>query len=311
MEENQVELYRKHRPKLFKQVLGQSKVIGMLEELLRAKKLPHVILLSGPSGCGKTTIARILKTKLNCGDADFNEINAADTRGIDTIRDIRQRMFLTPIEGDCRIWLFEEAHQFLAPSQNILLKMLEDTPSQVYFMLTTTEPNKLLETVRTRCTQLNLSLLSSTALHQLIHDIVAKEQLTITEQVIEQIINCANGSARKAIVFLHQITGLKTEDEQLEAIQASDTQKQAIEIARGLLDSRTQWADIAKILDDMNDEPESIRHMVLSYCTKIILKDGKQANRAYLISTIFNDNFYDSKRAGLIRACYEVFSNKP
>jgi DNA polymerase-3 subunit gamma/tau len=139
------ELYLKHRPSLFKQVIGQDDAVNVLQQLLKGDRFPHALLLSGPSGCGKTTLARICRDKLECTGADFQELNGADTRGIDTIREIRSHLNLRPMHGKCRIWYIDEAHKLSNDAQNALLKMLEDTPTTAYFMLATTEPNKLIK----------------------------------------------------------------------------------------------------------------------------------------------------------------------
>ena len=117
-------------------------------------------------------------------------------------------------------------------------------------------------------------------------------------------------SARKALVLLNQVMLLETEEEQLEAIQKSDTKRQAIELARALLNPRAQWPAIAKLLKEIDDEPENIRRLLLGYSSSVMLSGGKLASRAYLIATAMRDNFYDSGKPGLITAVYEVFSHK-
>ena len=99
------ELYKKHRPASFDNVIGQDEAVRSLSEFVKNNKIPHAILFTGPSGVGKTTLARILKDHLGCGDPDFQEINTADFRGIDTVREIRQRMGLAPMFGKSRVWL--------------------------------------------------------------------------------------------------------------------------------------------------------------------------------------------------------------
>ena len=103
--------YKRFRPKTLKSVLGQEGPVNSLQRFIDRNTIPHCILFTGPSGCGKTTIGRILKTHLNCGDADWLEINSADFKGIDTVREIRRSINLSPISGDCRIWFIDEAHK--------------------------------------------------------------------------------------------------------------------------------------------------------------------------------------------------------
>ena len=305
------ELYRKYRPKVFQDVLGQPEAVHMLEQLLKDHKLPHTLLLSGPSGCGKTTLARILKSKLNCADADFNELNCADFRGIDVVRDIRQRMGLAPLNGACRIWLIDEAHSLTKDAQTAFLKILEDTPAHCYFFLATTEPNKLLATVRTRGTEIKLSPLCAKDMHQLLSAILQREQgQQPSPQVIERLVEVADGCARKSLVLLHQIMAISDEQQQLDILQKSDTQRQAIDIARALINPRSKWPEVAKIVAQVQDDPEAVRRLILAYAATVLLAGGSLADRAYIILTTFEANFFDSGRAGLIRACREVFITK-
>jgi len=304
-ESKMTELYKKHRPKTLKEVVGQPSVVKMLEAKIKSKSVPHTLLFTGPSGCGKTTLARILRRALRCGKADFVELNCADMRGIDMVRSIRQRVSQAPISGDCRIWLIDECHKMTSDAANAFLKLLEDTPKHVYFMLATTDPQKVLKTIKTRATEVKVNTLRNSSLKKLIADVVKKEGISVTEEVVDKIIDCSEGSARKALVLLNQIIGLDDEDDQLENIQRPATERAAFDIARALGNFRTKWADMITILKEIKDEdPESIRWMVMAYGTSMML--GKAHARGYLIVEAFRDPFYDSKRAGLVAACYEV-----
>src|SRR4030067_1009997 len=105
-----MELYKKYRPKTFKDVVGQDEVVNVLSAMGKKNETPHFILFSGPRGVGKTSIARIIKSKLHCSDHDFKELNAADFRGIDVVREIRRSMSLSPLIGQVRLWLLDEVH---------------------------------------------------------------------------------------------------------------------------------------------------------------------------------------------------------
>src|SRR5687768_10085551 len=121
-------LYKKHRPKTLKGIVGQDGAVASLQKMIDRNLIPHAILFTGDSGVGKTTIARILKDHLECGDPDFIEVNAADSKGIDMVRDIRSRAGLSPMAGPCRVWLIDEAHKLTTDAQNCILKILEDGP---------------------------------------------------------------------------------------------------------------------------------------------------------------------------------------
>jgi DNA polymerase-3 subunit gamma/tau len=305
------ELYKRYRPRTFKTFAGQDAAASQLRQFVESNSVPHTLLLCGPSGCGKTTVARILKRDLKCGDADFHELNCADFKGIDMVREIRRNACLAPMDGECRIWLIDEAHKLTNDAQNAFLKLLEDTPDHVYFMLATTDDQKLLKTIRTRATEIRLTLIAPAAMELILKRVIAKESLCISEDVLTEIVDASEGSARKALVILGQIGYLKTEQEQLLAVQkASASKAQAITLARLLINPRSRWPEVASVLKSLDDEPESVRYLVLGYCRSVLLGNSNLSGRAFKIIDIFSGNFYDSKHAGLAAACWEVMMVK-
>lgn len=302
------ELYKKHRPKELWEVIGQT-TTTQIDKMLKNKKFPHASLFAGPSGCGKTTLARIIKDKLNCSDSDFNEVNCADFRGIDFVREIRTSMNLAPLGGSVRVWLIDEAHQLSSQAQNAFLKILEDTPQHVYFILATTEPQKLLKTIRTRCTTFTVQALNFDESETLIKTICQKEEIELEEEVIENLIKLGEGSARQILVLMDSIISIDDPEEQLQLLFKSDTKREAIEICRALFKPKPIWGEVAAVLKSVNEEPESLRWMILSYANSILMKqknkNGKSI-RAYEVIDSFKTNFYDSKKAGLTAACFEV-----
>lgn len=308
------ELYRAYRPTLFKHIVGQDTVLSTIKGFFDSNKVPHVLLFSGASGCGKTTMARIMKIKLGCGDADFQEMNCADFRGIDMVRDIRTRMGLSPIGGKCRIWLIDEAHQMSSQAQNAFLKMLEDTPGHVYFFLATTDPQKLLPTIRTRCTELVLKSMTRESLKKMMQNVLvqAKQEDAIPDwtEVFDTICDYAEGSGRKALVMLNTALGQKTAEEMVEVVKSTVASPKAIALAQALLQPDASWKPVAALVKDLEEDPESLRWMILGYMTNVLLGGGKLAPRAFDVINIFERNFYDSKKAGLASACYAVVYRK-
>lgn len=308
-EDNAIELYRKYRPQSLDDLVGQDEVVETLESMIENKRVPHCILATGPSGCGKTTVFRILKGILNCSQVDFKEVNAATSRGIEMTRDIQSSIGLSPLKGSAKIWLIDEAHQLTGAAQESMLKTLEDIPPHVYFFLASTDPQKLKKTIQTRCTHLKLKSIDDRDLIGLCNRVCGKETgKKIPESIGKAICKVADGSARKALVLLHQIIDrdFSEEEEVIELIENSDSKREAIEICRALINPRTKWSDMAAILKDVEEEPEQIRWLVLSYMSKVALGNGKSVSRAIAIMDQFRDNFYDCKKAGLILACHAI-----
>jgi DNA polymerase III gamma/tau subunit len=286
--------------------------------MMENNEIPHALLITGPSGCGKTTIARILRKHLNCHPSEFHEVNIADIRGIDNVRDIRKRMNLRPLNGKTKVWLLDEAAKLSRDAQEAMLKMLEDTPSHVYFMLATTDPQKLLKTIRTRCTEIALRPIKEKDLAELVIHVWVKEHrkvnqanVSVSDEVVNKIVENSDGSARKALVLLGSIIRMESEEEMLEAIEKSTQEAQAINLCRLLLNPRSRWAEVAKLLKELDaEEPEGLRHMTLRYMRSVMFGGGNLASRAADIMGIFERNFFDSGHDGLALACWEAMGGK-
>lgn len=296
------ELYKKYRPKTLKGMVGNKSTVAALRNMLERKTVPHTILFHGPSGCGKTTLARILKRELECHDLDFAEMNCSDFRGIDTIREIARTMTLAPAAGACRIWLLDEFHQMTSQGMNAALKIFEDTPSHVYFFLCTTEPQKLLKTIRTRCCEMPVEPLSEEDTKRLLRRVAKREKIKLDQDTLDDISDASEGSARRSLVILDKVKNLAGADRSA-AISLQEEDREGIELCRAILKGKG-WSSVAKVLREVKGEPESLRWAVMRYCKTILLK--KDDWHAYHVLTCFEQPFYDSKDNGLVRACYEA-----
>lgn len=305
------ELYRKYRPKRFEDVVGQDEAVSVLTEKLAQKKVPHVILFTGSSGAGKTTLARILARKLGCAKMDFEEINCAVVEEpLKTVRGVQQRVGLAPVAGPCRVWLWDEFQALSRAgfAQQATLKLFEEVPPHAYFMLATTDPGKILQTVRSRCFPVPIKPLDADALKGVLRRVVAAEKIKVSTEVENQIVELANGSAREALQLLEKVVEITDPAAQLEALQSCDVKRQAFDLVRVLLYRKTTWAEVQKMLTEIDtSEPERLRHLILSCCNTELLKSNGNFSRALAVVNVFRDPFYECKEVGLTAACRELF----
>lgn len=301
-----MELYKKYRPTKFNQIKGQKTVVSLIREKLKTNDLPQSLLLTGPTGTGKTTLARIIKTKLGCIDHDYIEINGAESRGIDTVREIKKNMLLAPMGSPCRIWHIDECHQLTNEAQTAFLKILEDTPAKIRFILSTTSHKQLLPTVVGRCMKLELRSLSTDELFDLLDTVLTLEGREVSEDVLEKIVFLAEGSARNCLVYLDQVLSCKDEESQKDCLVSQDLETHGITLARQLMNQKTTWRDITATLEHLVDQPEKTRYIVLGYAAAVLAK--KRDDRAYQIITTFRESLIHVGKAGLYANCYEIIT---
>ena len=307
------------RPGTLAAMAGNKTTKAAVESLFeRRENFPHAILITGPTGCGKTTLGRIITDMLGAKSDDYREVDSAQFNGIDTVREIKNQMRFKPRhpESKCRVWLIDEAHMLGTggdseknKAQNAILKMLEDAPDHVYFILCTTDPHRLLKTVRGRCTTLEVSCLDEDTMTGLIKRTIRREKASLSDAVIESIVDKAQGHPRNAMKLLEKVIGL-TEAQAQEVIDEEERlQSEGIELCRELLSMKPNWSKVTKILAGLKDQDEEgIRRLVLGYCNSILMK-GNNFN-AFLIMDEFSRPFYDTGKPGLTLACYKAVFNE-
>lgn len=303
------EIYKRHRPKTLAGIVGQADAISELETHLGKKSLPHVILLSGPSGSGKTTIARILTGAVHCTVGNLIELNCADVRGIDTVRDINESLRYSPMGGRAKVWILDECVQLPSATQQAFLKVLEDPPKFAWFFLCASDTSGLLKTFLSRCTIIRLKALEHDTLRDLIMRIAA-EELPVTTKVAEAIASKADGNARSALQMLESIMTLTSEKQQLARI-AAEGSKDKVEFLARLVLQRANWSAICKAIEDIKDNDlEGTRRAVLGYASAVIRNNSKDKDMAYLMIQAFRDPWHSCGKAGLDAACWEVCTHK-
>lgn len=298
-------LYLKYRPRNFNEVKGNQETVEALTNMLsNSEKCPHSFLLQGPSGCGKTTIGRLIAQELGCKGNDFKEIDSAGFRGIDTVREIIKQCQFSPLEGSCIVWLIDECHKMTNDAQNALLKILEDTPRHVYFILCTTDPQKLIDTIKGRCSTFTVKLLEGTDMLRLLRDVVKCEGESLQKEVYQQIALDSLGHARNALQILDQVLRVAPEKRLTVAQKSAEEQSQVIELCRALI-GRKGWKQIASTLEGLKgQDPETIRRVVLGYCQSILLKG--ENDTAAIIMEQFLEPTYNSGFSQVVFACYNA-----
>jgi DNA polymerase III subunit gamma/tau len=302
-------LYLKYRPQSLDQIKGNGDIISMVEKMTsNLKTCPHSFLLTGPTGCGKTTLGRIIADRLGCKGQDYKEVDSADFRGIDTIREIRRNSQYKSLESPCRVWLLDEVHKLSNDAQNALLKILEDTPAHVYFILCTTDPQKLIDTIKGRCQHFQMQTLSDEQLFGLLRRVVREEGQTLEKEVYELIIQNSLGHPRNALQSLEQVLSVEPE-RRLEIARLTEAkQAEIIQLCRALM-KRESWKSIKGILAGLKEqEPETIRRAVLGYCQSVLFKEDNTI--AGLIMEFFMDPTYNSGFAQIVFNCYSITKSK-
>jgi DNA polymerase-3 subunit gamma/tau len=227
-----IALYRKYRPDNFDQAIGQEHIVKVLKNAVKDGKISHAYLFSGPRGTGKTSLARILARVANCESPkdsnpcgkcqncknsessqamDLIEIDAASNRGIDEIRDLREKVKFAPSEGMYKVYIIDEAHMLTDPAFNALLKTLEEPPAHAIFILATTEVHKIPATIISRCQRHDFKRIKTNDIVNLLAKVAKKEGFNISSEALEVIAEASEGGLRDALSLLDQLSSVGLE----------------------------------------------------------------------------------------------------
>lgn len=327
------DICKRYRPRRFSEVAGHSSLVASIKTAV-AEDRARAFLLVGDSGTGKTTIARIIAMVSNCknlqeGDAclecksckmilagtasDVIEMNAANARGIDDIREMCSGMVYAPMGGGKKVYILDEAHQLTKEAQNTLLKDLEEPPKHATIILCSTEPNKLIKTLRSRCQTFIFSSLAETDLKKLLADVTSQEDRDVPKEAIAAAVEASGGSPRIALTNLQQILQLEVIDQAsvsgLFALEEGDSE--IIELCWQLKPG-VGWTKISAKLQKLESKgAPAIGMTCAGYFRNKVLKasDIKDANRYAKCLEHFLVPFAENKLGmnQLVHALYNSF----
>ncbi len=232
-------LYRTYRPSRFSEVVGQEYIVKTLVNAIKNNKIAHAYLFAGPRGTGKTSIAKLFAKAINCshfnGEAcdecpnckaylegnhpDIIELDAASNNGVDDIREIIEQVPYAPLIGKYKVYIIDEVHMLTTQAFNALLKTLEEPPAHVIFILATTDPQKVIPTVLSRCQRYNFSKISLYEIKKRMMEILDKEKIPYEEKAAEELSRMAEGGMRDALSLLEQCLSYNPDELKLEDVE--------------------------------------------------------------------------------------------
>lgn len=300
------DLHRKYRPNSFDKVLGQDATISSIRHLFDINKVPHSFLFISGSGVGKTTISRIIAQNL---DAELVEIDAATHTGIDDMKEIADTVSTKSWLGAGKYFvIIDECHQLSKSSWNSWLKLVEEPPEHLYFSFCTTEPDKVPETIKTRCHVYTLKYIDDESLYALAEYVCEEEHIDLPKNSIHIIIKESNGSARRLLNLISQIRGCKTIEELKDMLGSAVDKVEVIDLCRLIVNERTSARDLLRALKVLkNTNPESIRIQICNYLNACILS-GKDTR--YFLNLLANFTHPYTQQTGFSELVVDIFASK-
>lgn len=285
-------LYRTYRPQTFEALAGQEHVVKTLQNAVKENRIGHAYLFCGPRGTGKTTVAKILAKAINCEDPDHKpcnhctncrtlmegdhpdiiEIDAASNNGVDEVRNLIDKVKYAPIQGKYKVYIIDEVHMMSQGAFNALLKTLEEPPSHVVFILATTEPQKVLTTIVSRCQRFDFTRVSEQDIITRLYTVIKEEHVHCDEDAIEMIAKLSDGGMRDALSILEQCLAYSPEHltlKDINEVYGLISSEQKIQFLRILLGKNMQR--VLQYLDQLMGKGTDIKR--LTYDLIDILKD--------------------------------------
>ncbi|MBS4759517.1 MAG: DNA polymerase III subunit gamma/tau [Clostridium sp.] len=323
MTERYLPLYRKYRPQTFKDLIGQENIVKALSNAINLNKISHAYLLCGPRGTGKTTTARIIAKSLNCAKGptlepcgecpscldisnstpiDVIEIDAASNRKVEDARNILEKIQFVPVNGRFKIYIIDEVHMLTTEAFNTLLKTLEEPPENVIFILATTEPHKVLDTIISRCQRFDFRRITTEDIVSRLKYISQQEKINISEDALYTIARSSQGGMRDSLALLDQISVLDAGKE----ISSQDVNEMLgrlsfevlFELSSAVLNSETQNVLVLldKIYNKGNEPFQIVSNLIQYFRNMLIVKNCSDRKIAIELTQLAEANILELRK---------------
>lgn len=284
-------LYNKYEPDTLDKVLSNENNKTIIKGFLNQKEIPQSYIFYGSHGNGKTLFSNLMAKELNCKN-NIYELNASNDRGIEAIRQIIDSCQYKSIDGNNKAYILDECHQLPTLSQEALLTTLQKPPKNVYFFFCTTELNKIIPTIRSRCKQIEVEKIDIRTLYPYLIEISEKENNIISKLVARKIVDSTDCHIRDSLNLLESVLQFKEEDKQLEIIKNGlEEEKEIIDLCR-ILYKNSNWSEVSNILKSLQkkkNEVETFRRVILAYFGKILLYNP--SNKVALIIDLMRNPY--------------------
>jgi len=291
-------LYRKYRSKNLSEVLGQTAITTALNNAIKTNRIAHAYLFTGPRGVGKTSTARILAHEVNnfpysddSSHIDIIEIDAASNRRIDEIRELREKVYITPSVGKYKVYIIDEVHMLTKEAFNALLKTLEEPPEHVIFILATTDVHKLPDTIISRTQRYSFKPISVEDISAHLKDISKKEKFKISDEAIKLLAEKGQGSFRDSISLLDQISSSKSEidEEDVVTFLGIPSTRTVAEIVTVLEESSVNYKELNEKLTTLIDQgfsPSDLANTIMEVIRTKLINSELKMNEAKAINLL-------------------------